>query len=245
MDPTPRALALWAELEPALSSIEFAVRGHRAFDPATAEVTIRFAAPDDLEFVLVPRLLERLEAEAPGVRLVVRPSDFRTLLGRLDSGDADLALSATPTSGVERRHRIRPLHRDGFSVLYDARRLGRTGALDLETYLDVPHLLLSITGDLHGLMDERLAEMGRSRRIVAALSHFPTMPFVLKLRWALVNMPSTAARYYAQTYDLELSSPPLPSPDFEVSLAWHIRTDADPAHIWFRDLVAELVDSLR
>lgn len=244
MQPTPRALALWAELEPALGAIELAVRGHRAFEPATAELTIRFAAPDDLEFVLVPRLLERLEVEAPGFRLVVRPSDFRTLLGRLDAGDAELALSATPTSGIERRHRVRPLHRDGFSVLYDAERLGRTGALDLDTYLDVPHLLLSITGDLHGLMDERLAEMGRSRRVIAAISHFPTMPFILKRRRALVNMPSVAARYYAETYGLELSPPPLSSPDFEVSLAWHARTDGDPAHIWFRDLVADVVDEL-
>lgn len=244
MEPTPRALALWAELEPALGAIELAVRGHRAFEPESAEVTIRFAAPDDLEFVLVPRLLERLAVEAPGVRLVVRPSDFRTLLGRLDEGDADVALSATPTSGIERRHRIRPLHRDSFSVLYDAKRLGRTGELDLDTYLDVPHLLLSITGDLHGLMDERLADMGRSRRVIAAISHFPTMPFILKRRRALVNMPSVAARYFADTYGLELSPPPVLSPDFEVSLAWHARTDADPAHIWFRDIVADLVNDL-
>ncbi len=117
MDPTPRALALWSELEPALGAIELAVRGHRVFDPARAESTIRFAAPDDLEFALVPRLLERLETEAPGIRLVVRPSDFHTLLGRLDAGDADVGLSATPMSGIERRHRIRPLYRDGFSVV--------------------------------------------------------------------------------------------------------------------------------
>jgi DNA-binding transcriptional LysR family regulator len=54
-----------------------------------------------------------------------------------------------------------------------------------------------------------------------------------------------AATDCALTYGLELSPPPLPSPDFEVSLAWHARADADPAHIWFRDLVAELVHDLR
>lgn len=245
MEATPRALALWAELEPALGAIELAVRGIKRFDPATANLVIRFAAPDDLEFVLLPLLLERLEREAPGVRLVVRPSDFRTLLGRLDEGDADLALSATPTSGIERRHRIRPLYRDRFAVLYDAERIDRTGPLDLDSYLDIPQLLLSITGDLHGLLDERLAEMGRSRRVIAALSHFPTMPFVLKRRRAIVNMPSVAAHYYAETYGLELCEPPLISPDFEVSLAWHARTDADTAHVWFRNLVAEVVETLR
>ena len=244
MEPTPRALSLWAELEPALEAIERAVRGVKRFEPATAALTIRFAAPDDLEFVLVPLLLERLEKEAPGVRLAIRPSDFRNLLRRLDDGDADLALSATPTSGVERRHRLRALHRDGFSVVYDAKQIGRTGPLDLDAYLAIPHLLLSTSGDLRGLMDERLAEMGRSRQVFAAVSHFPAVPFILKRRRALANLPSIAARYYAEAYGLELSPPPLESPDFEVSLAWHARTDGDPAHIWFRALIGELVSEL-
>jgi LysR family transcriptional activator of mexEF-oprN operon len=244
MEPTPRALRLWAQLAPALASIEFTLRVIRSFDPATAELTIRFAAPDDLEFVLVPCLLERLATEAPGVRLIVRPSDFRTLLGRLDEGDADLALSATPISGIERRHRVRVLHRESFAVLYDADRVGLTGALDLDTYLAIPHLLLSITGDLHGLVDERLAELGRSRQVLAAVAHFPTMPFILKRRRSLANVPALGARYFAAAYGLEISQPPLASPDFDVSLIWHVPTDTDPALRWFRDLVADLVGAL-
>lgn len=244
MEPTERALALWAELEPALSAIEGAVRGARGFDPLTDERIIRFAAPDDLEFVLIPRLLERLASDAPRMRLVVRPSDFRTLLGRLDSGDADLALSATPESGIERRHRILPLHRDGFAVLYDADQLGFTGPLDLDTYLGIPHILLSIVGDLRGNFDERLAAIGRHRRVLATVSHFPTMPFILKRLPVLTNMPSLAAGYYAETYKLERCSPPLESPRFEVSLAWHVRTDIDPAYVWFRQVVAETVKAL-
>jgi LysR family transcriptional regulator, mexEF-oprN operon transcriptional activator len=244
MEPTERALALWAELEPALSAIESAVRGARGFDPLTDERVIRFAVPDDLEFVLVPHLLERLAVEAPRMRLVVRPSDFRTLLGRLDSGDADLALSATPESGIERRHRILPIHRDGFAVLYDAAQLGCTGSLDLNTYLAVPHILLSIVGDLRGNVDERLAEMGRSRRVLSTVSHFPTLPFILKRLPVLANMPSLAACYYAETYGLERCPPPIESPRFKVSLAWHVRTDVDPAYVWLRRLVVESVKQL-
>lgn len=244
MEPTERALALWAELEPALSAIEGAVRGARGFDPLTDERIIRFAAPDDLEFVLIPRLLEQMAVRAPRMRLVVRPSDFRTLLGRLDSGDADLALSATPESGIERRHRILPIHMDGFAVLYDPAQLGRTGPLDLDTYLAVPHVLLSIVGDLRGNVDKRLAEMGRSRPVTCTVSHFPTMPFILKKLPVLANMPSLAACHYADTYGLERCPPPIQSPRFEVSIAWHVRTDVDPAYVWFRRLVVETVKQL-
>jgi DNA-binding transcriptional LysR family regulator len=68
---------------------------------------------------------------------------------------------------------------------------------------------------------------------------------VLKRTRALINMPAVAATFYARAYDLVVSPPPLPSPDFEVSLAWHARTDADPAQAWFRGVVADEVANLR
>ena len=244
MEPTPRASQLWAAVEPALDSIEAAVRGAKQFEPAQARMTVRFAAPDDLEFVLIPLLLGRLAERAPGVRLVVRPADFRTLMERLDTADADLALSATPPRGLERRHKVRPLHRETFSVLFDARLVGAASPLDLDTYLSVPHVLLSIAGDLHGPIDDWLSGAGRTRRVLAAVSHFPTMPFILRQQRALANIPATAAHHFAAAYGLALSPLPLPSPDFEVALIWHARTDDDPAYAWFRDLVAEIISTL-
>ncbi len=239
MEPTPRALALWAVVEPSLAALEAALHRDRGFEPARSEAVMRFAAPDDLEFVLIPRLLERLAQEAPGVRLAVRPSDFRTVLGRLDTGDADLALGATPERGLERRHRVRPLMREGFSVLFDPVQVGAHPPLDLDTYADVPHVLLSPAGDMTGALDQVLAHAGRTRTVLAAVSHFPTIPFVLKRRRVLANVPSTAAAHFARAYDLAICPPPLPMPRFEVSLAWHARTDANPAHIWFRNIVTE------
>jgi len=244
MRPTPRAQALWTEVAPALDAIRNAVAGARSFEPSRAELAIRFAAPDDLEFVLVPRLLERLEREAPGVRLVLRPADFRSLIGRLDEADADVALSARPTSGVGQRHRVRRLHEERFSVLYDEARLGRSGRLPLDTYVATPHVLLSVTGDQHGVVDDALERLGRTRTVVATVAHFPTIPFVLRRRRALANVPTTAARHFAKTYGLARCALPFPSPTFDLVLVWHARTDADPAHAWFRALVTEVVAEL-
>jgi len=50
MEPTPRALQLWAELAPALGSVAQAVRGRPAFDPAKADqccATIRVRRRDN------------------------------------------------------------------------------------------------------------------------------------------------------------------------------------------------------
>ncbi|MEJ6393836.1 LysR family transcriptional regulator [Gymnodinialimonas sp. 2305UL16-5] len=244
MEPTSQAIQLWEGLEPALGAIEASVRGMRAFEPANVDRTVRFAAPDDLEFVLIPWLIEALAERAPGVRMIVRPVDFRSLVERLDTGDADLALSALPSGGLEARHKARHLHDDSFAVLYDSDQLGRTGELDLETWLDTPHIFLSIAGDLSGPIDRAIAEKGQKRRVFLALSRFQTAPHVLKRRPCLINMPAIAAKHFAKTFDLEVSTQPFQSPTFSVSLCWHIRADSDPFHAWFRELVAEGFETL-
>ena len=237
MEPTPVAERFWEQVGPALQEIEAALRSTRAFDPATEGRVFRFAAPDDLSLSLVPKLIKVLGAASPGSVLVVRPSDFRTLLGRLDSGDADVALSARPVYGIEKRHYIQPVAREGFLTLYDAAQLGTTGPLSMAHWLETPQLLLTIDGELEGQIDEQLRRLGKARRIVAGLTQFPVAPHILKSQACLINMPAMAARQYAGMFDLEACEPPIPFPDFEVMLAWHSRTDRDPAQTWFRNLV--------
>ena len=246
MEPTPRAEALWKDLEPALGRIDAAIRTVRSFDPATAALTFRLAAPDDLEFVLVPKLLVYLAAHAPGISLTVRPSDHMTMLSRLDEGDADLTLSAAPAGGGERRHHVEMQYREGFSVLFDADRVDISPErLDLQAYLAHEHMILSVTGEMRGPVDTVLAAQGLSRRVTCAVSHFPTVPFILKARPVFVSMPSTAAHYFAQTYGLSLARLPLPTPYFDVALAWHARTDRDPAHRWLRQAVRAVLAEVR
>ena len=45
-------------------------------------------------------------------------------------------------------------------------------------------------------------------------------------------------------YALAHCPSPFESPDYELSLVWHLRTDGDPAHEWFRALVEEEVGRL-
>ncbi|MEO0962606.1 MAG: hypothetical protein AAFY01_09295, partial [Pseudomonadota bacterium] len=80
--------------------------------------------------------------------------------------------------------------------------------------------------------------------IRSAVSHFPTVPFMLKELPAIACVPSVAARYFAATFDLEYSQLPIESPAFTLGLAWHTRLDADPAQTWFRGLVIESIDEV-
>lgn len=240
MEPTPRALSLYPRIEASLGDVLAAVIEPEAFDPATLSRTFRFGAPDDLELALVPALLEQVRVVAPQVRLVVRPSDFRSVLAALDSGDTELALTAMPDH-VETWHRHRIVHRETFLCLYDRAQLGCSGALSLDRYVKTPHLLLSPRGEPHGPIDEQLAKRGLKRDVLIAVAHFPLMPFLLRRTPSLVNMPATAARFYAKEYGLEICALPVASPSFDVGLLWHAKNDADRGLNWFIDTVAQQV----
>jgi LysR family transcriptional activator of mexEF-oprN operon len=243
MEPTARAIALEQRLTPALQALHGAVFDVPSFDPARAELTIRFASPEELDMVVVPRLMALLRKQAPRISLIVRPSNHRIVPGMLDTGDAAVALMATP-SPVDRRHRREVLYVEHFMALYDRRQLG-SGRLTLTRYLAVPHLIVSASGVLRGPIDDRLAELGRSRRLEAAMAQFSTLPFLLRSAPVLANVPSVTAVQYANEFGLAARPLPFASPRFEVSLLWHARHDADPAMRWFRESVHSVVAEAR
>ena len=104
--------------------------------------------------------------------------------------------------------------------------------------------MVSIDGTLDSLIDVRAREHGLGRRVLTAVAHFPTLSFLLRGRRLLANVPAMAAGLMAAEYGLATAPLPFESPSFEVSLAWHARTDADAAHAWFRTLVEEEVVKL-
>jgi hypothetical protein len=54
-------------------------------------------------------------------------------------------------------------------------------------------------------------------------------------------MHARLARLFAAELGLNLSPPPVELREVAVSLLWHASYDHDPAHIWLRQLVVQLV----
>jgi len=244
MEPTQRAFQAYEGIEKALAQIQRAVYQPPASDPLTLKRTFRFAAPDDLEMMLIPALLEKLQQFAPQVRLVVRPSDFRSILGGLDSGDADLALTAMPDS-LESWHRHQVLYRERFSCVFDPKQLpsiaNKQGRVSITKYLSTPHVLLSPRGELHSAIDERLARDGKQRQVLLSVAHFPLIPFVLRRTPCLANIPAKAAQLFSREFGLVAKELPIETPTFDVALLWHARSERDPAVAWFKELVREIL----
>ena len=70
MEPTPRAMQIFAELGPAMDVISSAISRAREFDPANSCNVFRLGLSDDAEFGLFPALLQALRDEAPEISVV-------------------------------------------------------------------------------------------------------------------------------------------------------------------------------
>ncbi len=244
MEPTPLANQLFDRIGPALGEISDVIKTAGGFDPASSDRTIRFASPDDLEVVLVPAILQAMAERAPAMRLIVRSADFRNVPGLLDEGAVDVALTATPPE-LEKRHRFQVLYHDSFTTLFDPAQTAIQPPVTLEQFVEVPQILLSTRGDWYGPIDKTLASLGQTRKILASVPRFSTIPFILKSRRSLLNMPSRSARHYAELFGLTASPLPFDSPQFSVSILWHLRAEQDPAVIWFRKLTETCLEKLR
>ncbi|MFF0428700.1 LysR family transcriptional regulator [Streptomyces sp. NPDC004520] len=236
VEPTPRAVELARRIEPALGLIHGAVTDRDRFDPATARRTFTLGMSDDLEAMLLPRLLDAT-AGLPGIRLAVRQASRGTVAGMLDRGEIDLGVAAAPAHGPD--HRSQDLFPSGYTCLFNPRLLPLRTPLTLDDYLVHPHLLISYDGR-RGIVDDILEARGLTRRVVASTTHFAGAALQVATLPVLATVPAHAATVYADLLDLTGTPPPVPMPAYTVSATWHGSVSDDPAHAWLRGLVGAL-----
>lgn len=162
MEPTARAQEIFAHLSPALDSISTAMSRASEFDPATSTAVFRIGLSDDVEFGLLPPLLRRLRAEAPGIVLVVRRANYLLMPNLLASGEISVGVSYTDELPANAKRKT--VRRSKPKIL---RADSAPGQLTLDDYCARPHALVSFAGDLSGFVDEELEKFGRKRKVVA------------------------------------------------------------------------------
>lgn len=241
MVPTTRALALAEPVKRLLSDIESLLQP-QAFDPATARMTVTLASTDyALRAVVVP-FLSAVREQAPNIRVAVQPVDNQALLAQFDRGEVDLAL-VTPDVTGHGLH-ARALFEERYVCVMRAGHPDATaGALTLERFCALDHVLVSPAGGaFHGVTDEALARVGKTRRVTVSVTSFLVLPEILKVSDLIAVVPR---RLVLDRDDLIIMEPPLHIQGFGKSVAWHERTHRDPGHQWLRSLLIELCALLR
>ncbi|MHA6493141.1 LysR family transcriptional regulator [Pseudomonas borbori] len=236
MEPTARAQEIATLLSPALDSISTAVSRAADFNPATSNAVFRIGLSDDIEFGLLPPLIKRLRAEAPGVVLVIRRTNYLLMPTLLASGEISVGVSYTQELPANAKRKV--LRRSKAKVL---RADAAPGVLSLDDYCERPHALVSFAGDLGGFIDTELEKLGRSRRVVLALPQFNGLSTLLAGTNIIATVPEYTAAALTAAGGLRAEDPPLDTQTFEVHMAWRGAQDNDPSERWLRSRIQMFV----
>jgi DNA-binding transcriptional LysR family regulator len=240
--PTSRATELIGPVREALEKIDQALQGGAQFSPATALRTFRIAAGDFVEFLILPKLLQHISVEAPGVVIEIVPLPELTALPlTLESGAIDLMINTPAELGAgvrfERLATVQLL-----TLIWQRERLA-SGRFPLDLYLDRPHVVISTHERGGNIIDRTLSAQSLSRRIGAVVQNFMAMPVIASQTGYICNLPSPIARTFADVFSLSCHAPPFEFPEPELIACWHTRFDADEGLQWLREQVKYCVVS--
>jgi DNA-binding transcriptional LysR family regulator len=235
MRPTTRALELSGPVGRVLADIREGVLTDRAFRPETAEVVFRVGATDYAEVAVIPAVLAALRSYAPNARLVVSVVDRELVSAMLETGAIDVAIAYFPdVKGAQKKE---VLFHEEFVCLFDTTACSVNTPIKLKTFIDLPHILISLHGELSGAVDQVLARTRAKRFVFMATPHFLAIPFLLRGLRAVATVPRRLAECCAEVARLAVSPLPIEIDGFDVSMLWHARSDTDPPQLWFRDLI--------
>jgi DNA-binding transcriptional LysR family regulator len=238
LQPTPHAIALARQIQPALKQIQTALSLERDFAPMTSDRIFTIGMSDYVEFVLLPRLLSTLQIRAPHVKIQVRSGDRQHLIALLDSGEVDLICGLFPEKIAW--HEELFLFQEKYVCVCCCNHPLIRDRLTLDDYLSVSHLLVSIQEDMVGRVDKLLAEQELKRHIAISIPHFLVAPFILAHTNLVATLAERVARKFAPTQNLKIFPCPLPIEGFSVSMRWHRSTHNHNAYVWLRGIIKEL-----
>ena len=239
--PTPRALELQARVGQLVQEAEAVLGPGEKLDLKRLARTFTLRTSEGFVENFGPDLMARVAAEAPGVRLcfLSKADKDSTPLreGRVDLETGVIGQATSPEL------RAQALFRDRFVGVV------RKGHPLTEVRMTAPrfaagrHIGVSRRGLARGPLDEALEQLGLKRETVVVVGGWATALALARSSDLIASVPER----HTGNLRAGLHSFPLPvaTRELTVSLLWHPRLDADPAHRWLRDHVRAVCTAQR
>jgi DNA-binding transcriptional LysR family regulator len=236
---TDRGARLVAEARPHLDAIVQAALLPAGFDPKTTDRILRLGLADSADEWLLPPLLRFLEAEAPRMRLVCSPIQFRTVNEAFSTRRIDIAVSVADElpASVARRSLVR----SHFVCIFDPRFV-RLGASPTErAYLAQDHVIVSYNADLRGVVEDTF---GRERRVRCSVASFGSIGAIVDGGPLVATVPILVAAQILRTRPhLRLSTLPFSHEPGSIDLLWPTALDGDPCCRFVREAIIRIAEA--
>lgn len=233
---TLRGRKILNELEELLPKMEHLV-APTAFDPAREKSHFHISGPDNVCAAVLPRLCRQFATGQYQVYFEFHP--WQSGIAELvEHGQLDLVLHID--DGLLPSHfQSERLYREDWicAVAHDSR-FG--DSLSLKQYLSAHHIIVGTYAGVHTIPDKQLAAIGASRNSCIRVPYFgvalqclPGTELVLTLTRGMKSVVHRDRR-------LRLVKAPQELHAFHFLMAWHQRHNADPRHVWLRQVIRSI-----
>lgn len=231
--PTPRANKLRECVSDLVEAAQATLRPAKALELRRLERTFTLRTSDGFVENFGPSLITRIKEEAPFARLRFFPKLDKDS-DALRDGLVDLETGVVgKAAGPEIK--IQSMFRDRFvGVVREGHPLTMQ-KLTARRYAASQHILASRRGLEHSEIDTVLASQNLDREIVTIVSGFSAALALARSSDLVATVPERHTGHLR--LGMRSFSLPFSLPTITISMLWHPRSDADPAHRWLRSIV--------
>jgi LysR family transcriptional regulator, nod-box dependent transcriptional activator len=235
MVPTPLGESLQASVRDCLLHVQATVEIRPQFDPAVSTRKFSLMTSDYVATVLMPRVLQRLQTEAPGVILELLGNGDAPWAA-LDRGDIDFLV--IPRNFALGGHPSETLFEDEFVCVCWTGNTVVGDTLTRERFLEMSHVVARIGTERPPTIDAWFFEkFGHVRRVGAVTMNFTSVPQLLIGTNMIALMHGQLARLFERQLPLRILPSPFAMPRLVEVIQWHKYRDKDPGRIWLHQLL--------
>jgi DNA-binding transcriptional LysR family regulator len=212
----------------------------KVVDLSTIKRRFKIIAQDMEECLILPALVGRVAKVAPHMQLEIRPYNRITFSHEIHTNQADIVFAYL--RDIYKNLNSKKLLLQDFVCVSRGANKNISLELTLEEYISAPHLIVSPDkGGFRGVVDEKLKELGCSRKVAVSVPHFLTGCQYIASNDYLLTLPRHVAEQASLAFNLKLHELPFELDGFSTSMHWHKRLDMDDEHKAIRDLIVDVV----
>ena len=236
MTPTPHALAMRNEVHDLVHRAQAVLEPEQELDLATLARTFTIRGHDAVTSAIGPALLLAVEREAPGVAVRML-AEASVDTNDLRHGQVDLEIGSTMPELPEISYKT--VVNDRLVAALRPENPLAQGELTVAGYAGAGHVTVSRRGRLTDPIDQTLADLGHTRRVVGSAPTSTAALYFAARTDLVVAVPAIMCQPTLESLGLVTRPLPFTTPTVTLYLAWHQRYDNDKAHAWLRRRVVE------
>ena len=234
MVPTSAALRLAAPISKSLQLLRTELATEN-FNPEYARIVFNIGASDYFGMTELPLIFAALTKAAPSCSFLVKSMNADLAVQMLGKNELDVYIGRIklPPPFIKSR----TILKDTSLCVYRKRHPRVRGNITLTQYVKIPHVIATLNGELHSIIDDYLSGRNLSRNIVLSMPQYHAIPKLLAETDLIGTLPSRIMSHVDRGLDLYCAPLPFSWLPFEMSLYWHQRTESTLSNLWLRDTI--------